>query len=117
MLFRSVRLYENPTQTVSIERLVYGSPFIAIEQRPITGSVKGIQHNIYATKDDAGPRQIAPLQRSQTTDYPGTAVVVPSSYSYIREMVESNPADPGGPGNPWTVAAVNAAEFGYRIDG
>ena len=76
-----------------------------------TGTIKAIQHLVYASKDDAGARSIAPVQRSGSTDYVGTTAVLASHYAYVREVVELNPATSAA----FTIAEVNAAEFGVTV--
>lgn len=74
------------------------------------GSVKAVQTLISARKDDAGVRTIAPVVRHGGVDYPGTNVNIGNTYTFYREVMELNP----GTGVAWTVADVNAAEFGVK---
>lgn len=76
-----------------------------------SGNVYAIQHVIYAKQDAGAQRQIAPLQRSSGTNYPGTTVTTAGSYQYLLEVRDTNPATSAA----WTVAEVNAAEFGLKL--
>jgi len=71
--------------------------------------VYGVQVNMYARKDDAGTRQIAPLIRQAGTDYVGTTVTVTSTYTYYSQLYNQDPT-----AADWTAANVNADEFGVK---
>lgn len=73
-------------------------------------AVHAVQVNMYARKDDAASRQIASVVRQAGTTYPGTSVAVPSSYSYLSQIYQQDPTS-----TDWTVANVNADEFGVRV--
>ena len=101
------------TQTAKIERFLYGSPFVAVPtSAPTTGTVVGVQHLVYAKKDNAGARSIAPVLRFQTEDAIGSAVGLTTSYAYYRQVLETNPADSD---EPFTIDKVNATQFGYKV--
>jgi len=76
------------------------------------GSIYGLQIGLYARKTDSGLRQIAPVVRAGGTDYVGTNKE-PSfaSYAYLIQLYETNPATAAA----WTIADVNAAEFGIKL--
>lgn len=78
---------------------------------PSTGAVKGVQTVPYARKDDAGTRTIAPMARHGVTDYPGPNHNISNTYAYFPDVWETNP----GTGLAWTVADVNADEFGVKV--
>lgn len=73
-------------------------------------SVLGVQYSLYARKDDAGTRQVAPFVRISSTDYDGTTVSVSSSYDSYRELRETSPAT----STAWTPSEVNGMEYGYK---
>ncbi len=72
-------------------------------------TVFGVQVDIYARKDDAATRQIAPLIRQASTDYVGTTVTLASTYLFYQQIYNQDPT----PAN-WTAANVNADEFGVK---
>ena len=72
-------------------------------------TVYGVQTNLYARKDDANTRQIAPLIRQSSTDYVGTTVTLTSSYADYTQIYNQDPT-----GSDWTAANVNADEFGVK---
>lgn len=77
-----------------------------------SGSVFALQHVLVARQDAGAARTIAALQRSSSTDYVGTTQSLSSSYQFLTEIKDQDPA--AGPGS-WTVSNVNAAEFGYKL--
>ena len=79
---------------------------------PSTGSVKGVQHQPVVRKDDAGTRTVAPIARIGATDHvAGAGVNVNTTYAPVVVMAETSPAT----GAAWTIAEVNAAEFGVKL--
>jgi len=80
---------------------------------PTSGTVKGTQILIAARKDDAGSRFIAPVYGNGTpaSDVDGATVSVGDSYIYYSEIKEQDPVAAAD----WTIASVNAAEFGVRL--
>jgi len=81
------------------------------EDITLTGSIRGILQLACIRKDDAGARSAALICRVVTTDYEGPDVSLGNSYTYLKQIRETNPAT----GSPWTVADINAAEFGVRM--
>ena len=76
----------------------------------LTGSVFGVATNLYARKDDAAGRQIAPVIREAATDHVGaTTVGLTTSYLFYRQLYQLDPA-----GAAWTIASVNGAEYGVK---
>jgi hypothetical protein len=75
------------------------------------GTVKAVQVSAFHRKDDAGSRNLALVARPGSTDRLGTTVLVADSYNYATQMWETNPDTSAA----WTVAEVNAAEFGVRL--
>ena len=77
----------------------------------LTGSIRGILQLACIRKDDAGARSACLVCRVGTTDYEGPEVSLGTSYTYLKQIRETNPAT----GAPWTVADINAAQFGVRM--
>jgi hypothetical protein len=72
-------------------------------------TVYAVQVNLYARKDDAVTRQIAPLIRQSSTDYVGTTVTMASTYAFYSQLYDQDPTPAA-----WTAAHVNADEFGVK---
>jgi hypothetical protein len=77
-----------------------------------SGTLFGAQLSLYVRKSEMGPRAIAPVVRSGSTQVTGASYTPPSgSYIYLHTPYAVNPIT----GNPWTIAEINAAEFGVTI--
>lgn len=76
-----------------------------------TGTVYAVQSHLWARKDDAGTRQIAPLLRSGGSDNTGTTVSLSTSYAYYNQIYETNPITAA----VWTVSDVNGLEAGAVV--
>ena len=76
-----------------------------------SGTIFGVQVGLYARKTDSGLRSVAPVVRHAGVDNFG-ANQNPGfpDYAYLLQLFETNP----GTGVAWTIADVNAAEFGIR---
>lgn len=77
----------------------------------LSGSVFGVQTNLYARKDDAATRQIAPVVRQGGSDFDGSTVTLGVSYADFSQIYENDPSDAAD----WTVGKVNSAEFGVKV--
>jgi hypothetical protein len=77
----------------------------------VSPSIKGIQVNITAKKDDAGSRQLKPVIKSGATTQAGTAQSVGVDYRQFSQVFENDPNTSAA----WTEAGVNAAEFGAEV--
>lgn len=76
-----------------------------------SATVHAVKTNLYARKDGAqGGRAISDVIRHGGVDTPGTAIDLSSSYLVIGEYHNQTPAS-----TDWTVADVNAAEFGVKL--
>lgn len=75
-----------------------------------TGNVFGVQTNLYARKDDAGLRQISDVIRQGGTNYDGTTQTLGASYLFYSQIHNQDPT-----GADWTVANVNADEYGVKV--
>jgi hypothetical protein len=79
----------------------------------IEGSIYGVQTSVFARKDDAGSRKIKTVVRSNGTDYtPGAEHTLGDAYSYYSDVHESDPDT----SSAWTIAGINAAEFGPKVE-
>ncbi len=76
-----------------------------------TGSVLAVQGEIIARHEGAGGTLRQMLRRSSTDKF-GSAVTPGSGYTYHSELWEEDPN--AGPG-AWTIANVNASEFGFDL--
>ena len=77
----------------------------------ISGTIYTVQTNIYARKEDTALHKIDALVRSGGSDYLGPDHIVTSGYSDFTDMYEKDPAT----ALAWTIAGVNAAEFGQKL--
>ena len=77
----------------------------------VSADIRGIQVNLWARKDDAGLRQLAPVIRIAGVDYVGTPVTLATGYVDYTQIYEQNPAT----GADWTVTGVNTAEYGSKV--
>lgn len=76
-----------------------------------SGSIYGVQTNLWARKDDAGSVSLQPHFRISSTDYARTSVSL--SDSYVDHLaIEGKDPDTG---SLWTVSGVNGAEYGYKM--
>lgn len=76
-----------------------------------TGTIHGVQTCLYARKDDAGTRTVAPVCRSGTTDYVGSNVNLGDTYAYLLSIRETDPDTAAA----WTVSGFNSAEQGVKL--
>jgi len=97
--------YNASSTANNIDSFVFEKNFMS------AGTVLGIQHCILAKQDVGAQRVIAPFQRSSSTDYPGTSVNLGGGYNYILEVKDTNPDTSAA----WTLAGLNAAEFGVKL--
>jgi hypothetical protein len=73
--------------------------------------VYGVQHSLYARKDDAGLRQVKSVLKSGATTQVGANLhTLATSYIYYTEMFTADP----NTGAAWTIAAVDALEAGIE---
>jgi hypothetical protein len=78
---------------------------------PASATVYGTQNLTYAKKTDAGARTLKIVERLSATERDGSAKTLSTSYGYHRDVHDSDPT-----GTQWTLANVNAAEFGRKVD-
>ena len=72
-------------------------------------TVYGVQVNLYARKDDAATRQVAPVIRQASTDYVGTTVTLTATYTYYSQVYNQDPTSTN-----WTPGNVNSDEYGVK---
>ena len=78
-----------------------------------TGIIYGVQKVNYVRRDNAGSRSVAPVLRISGTDHVGVSSSLGASYGYVREIEEVSPAS----GVAFTIAEVNAMEYGMKVTG
>jgi hypothetical protein len=78
---------------------------------PASGLVKGVMASVWARKDDAGVRQMAIVARPGSTDRIGDTITLADTYTYYRQLWDLNPDTSG----EWSIAEVNASEFGIKM--
>jgi hypothetical protein len=76
-----------------------------------TGNVHGVQVLPFARKTDAGSRSIASIARSNGVEGVGADKALAETYAYHPQIFEENPDTT----DAWTIAEVNAAEFGVGV--
>jgi hypothetical protein len=76
-----------------------------------SGTVHAVQAMAHARKDDAGTRTFAFVARPGGTDRLGAALSLGDTYTSWAQVWDVNPDTSAA----WTLAAVNAAEFGQRL--
>lgn len=76
-----------------------------------SGTVKAVQATVLARKDDAGSRSLAVVARPGSTDRVGATQAVGDNYAGYTEVWNTNPDTAAA----WTVAEVNASQFGVRM--
>ncbi len=77
-----------------------------------SGTIHGVQISAYATKTDAAARNLAIVTRSDGVDYDGSDVALAlGTNAYVQHLRETDPDTAAA----WTIAAVNAAEFGAKV--
>lgn len=77
----------------------------------VTGTIKGIQVNNAALKDDAGARSIANVVRSGTTDAVGSTVALSTSQLIYSSVHETDPNTSAA----WTESGVNSMQAGVKV--
>jgi hypothetical protein len=79
----------------------------------VIGLVNGVQTVNWLRNTEAGARMINAFVRSGITDYDhATNIGIDTTYRGVRHLWTKSAASPG---NAWTVAEIDAAEFGVRV--
>lgn len=77
----------------------------------LSGSVYGVQVNIWSRKDDVGDRQLNAIVRPTSTTFSGAVpIAMNASYQYATFQFDQNPQTAGY----WTISQINASEFGVK---
>lgn len=74
-------------------------------------TVFAVQATMYARKQETGERVVRVVARSNVTEVDSGDLTLGAQYRYLSNMYEN---DPDGGGN-WDEAAVNAAQFGFKL--
>jgi len=74
-------------------------------------TIYGVKIKAVVKKDDAGYRAINLVTRSGGADYDSSEMALPSSYTAVTQIRETDPAT----GVAWTRTNLNAAEFGVKV--
>ncbi len=77
----------------------------------LSGTVLGVQTNLYVVKTDAAARTVCAVVRSGGTDYDGANVSPQTSYTYQSTVFAQNPDTAAD----WTSSEVNALEAGMKV--
>jgi len=85
--------------------------FVCGDITALSSTIYGVQTNLIARKDDAGTRTMAAQSRVSGTSYAGSTQSLADSYVDLTQIWEINPAT----STAWTEAAINDAEFGYKV--
>lgn len=76
-----------------------------------SGTCYGVQSNLVVRKDDVAAHTVCAVTRQGGTDYDGaTGAALTTSYVIQSELYQQDPT-----GTNWTLATVNADEFGYKM--
>lgn len=98
----------NSSQTVGDkDTFTFGTPLT----NPNT-TIAAVGCTAYARCIDGGGHTFVGICRSSGVDGVGSVVPVPSSYNWLESLIYVDP----NTGYPFTRSAVNAAEFGYKIN-
>jgi hypothetical protein len=76
----------------------------------LTGTIYGIQTNLYCQKSDASARSVCAVVRHSGVDTDGANVSPLTTYSYLSEVRPQKPDS-----SEWLVADVNAVEVGMKV--
>ena len=77
-----------------------------------SGTVYAVQPVPYAKKNDAGPsRSIVSVARLSGTEEDSAVKTLSTSYAYFGDIRATKPG-----GGQWTIADVNSAEFGVKVN-
>lgn len=84
--------------------------YVTTDLSALSGAVFGVQVNLYARKDDAATRQIAPVIRQGGSNFDGTTQTLSLSYAVYSQIYDNDTASAD-----WTVSSVNNSEFGVKL--
>lgn len=75
------------------------------------GTVYGVQILPHVKKTDAGARSIVTVARLSATETDGPVQTLATTYQYLEDVRETKPG-----GGAWSIADVNNAEFGIKVN-
>ncbi len=76
-----------------------------------SGTIIGVQTNIFLRQDSGAGRTVRPVWRISSTNYTGTTVGVAGNYLDSMQVYDVSPAT----SSAWTDTELNAAEFGMEL--
>lgn len=75
-----------------------------------SGTVYGLQIELYAMKTDAAARAIRRVLRTSDTNYIGASdISLSTSWAYYRELIQTDPS-----GGDWTISKINGLQIGVK---
>ena len=77
----------------------------------VAGTVAGVQQSLYCKAEVAGVRLLKPQSVIGGISYDGTGALLPADWTYLTEFYPTSPAT----ATAWTVAEIDAAEFGQHL--
>ena len=77
----------------------------------VAGTVAGVQMSLYCKAEVAGVRLLKPQRVIGGVSYDGTGALLPADWTYLTEFYPTSPAT----ATAWTVAEIDAAEFGQHL--
>jgi hypothetical protein len=104
---------ENPPNTTDYN----SSPTVGVKdtyQYPpmaLTGTIVGVQTNLYVAKSDATARSVCAVVRTNSVDYDGANVNPTTSFTYLSEVRALNPNS----GVAWTTSDIASIQAGMKV--
>ena len=77
----------------------------------ITGTIHAVQPIVWARKTDAGARTVKTIARLGGVEEDGPAKTLGLTYGQVYDIRHTKPG-----GGQWTIADVNSAEFGVKVN-
>jgi hypothetical protein len=77
----------------------------------LTGTILGIQTNLYVQKSDTAARTVCAVVRAGGTDYDGANVSPLTTFSYFSEVRAQNP----NTSNDWTSSDIASLQAGMKV--
>jgi hypothetical protein len=95
----------NSSPTVGLKD-TYNYPSLSL-----TGTILGVQTNLYVAKSDAAARQVCAVVRAGGTDYDGANLAPLTTFSYFSEVRAQNPNTAAD----WTSADIANLQAGMKV--
>jgi hypothetical protein len=77
----------------------------------LTGSILGVQTNLYVAKSDTAARQVCAVVRAGGVDYDGANISPLTAFSYFSEVRAQNP----NTSNDWTSSDIASLQAGMKV--